>query len=500
MKTISRVIISLLILCMLLSAASCARGGDEKETTSAPADSGETTAVETAEAVLTDANGYLLDSLPEDLDLGDATFNILYWSDAEHAEFTVDAISGDPVNDAIINRNLAVESRLSCKLNYIGERGDTSNINNFVSKVQNVISSGDKSYQIIGTYSRTAASLAVKGMLQDLSQLEYLDFEAPWWPHSLISEATVNGKLYFASGDISTNMLHMMYTVFFNKDILAAHSLENPYDLVTEGKWTLTKMMEMSSGVYEDLNGNGVKEDTDKFGFMTSRLHIDPFYFTCGLRTTERSSEGSLIVSDDLFGDVHQDAVNIISSCVFNSNDGFYTTASSGVPAQTAFASNRALFICDRARSAFFVEGMDEVNFGVVPTPKYNEAQENYVTTLGFPYSLYCLPVDNDTPASSAAILECLASESYRQITPALFETTMKIKYAGDETTSKMYDIIRSTVSFDLGRIYYDSLNNYTVTIFRDSVANAGQNFGSQEKAIIPQLEKLLEKIVEIYK
>ncbi len=500
MKTISRTVLCLLLFSILLAAASCTQGEDGDETTPVKSDSSQTIDTTTGEEAATDPNGYILDNLPADLDLGGATYNILYWSDSEHTEFYVDGITGEPVDDAIFNRNITVESRLSCKLNFIGERGDTNNINNFVAKVQNVINSGDKSYQIIGTYSRTAATLAVKGMLQNLLGLEYLDLEAPWWPDSLIDEATINDKLFFVSGDISTNMLHMMYAVFFNKDTIIDRNLESPYDLVLDGKWTLPKMMEMASGLYEDLNGNGVKEDTDKFGFMTSRLHIDPFYFTAGLRTTERDAEGNMIVSDDFFSEIHQDVVKIISDCVHHSNDGFYTTASSGVSAQKAFAEGRVLFICDRARTAFYVEGIERIDFGVIPTPKYNEAQENYITTLGFPFSLYCIPIDNENPEDASIILECLASESYRQVTPALFETTMKVKYASDETTSRMYDIIRSTVSFDLGRIYYDSLSNYTVSVFRDNIANGGENFGSMKKTVIQVLEKLLEKVNEAYK
>lgn len=493
-----------LLLLVLLMLASCAKPADNGPDTTAalPAepsgsDSGEVT---TEEPVRVDENGYILDSLPAELKLNDKTYNVLYWSDAEHTEFTADAITGDLVNDAIINRNITVESRLGCKLNFIGEKGNGNNIQSFVKKVQSSITSGGKEYQIIGTYSRTAASLAVNGLLQDISQLEYFDFDAPWWPDSLIDEATMNNKLYFASGDISTNMLHMMYTVFFNKTILAEHSLEDPYALVSSGGWTLDKMLEMSSGVYEDLNGNGVKEDTDKFGFMTSRLHIDPFYFTAGLRTTERGGDGMIEVSDDLFGEAHMSVVEKLCNTLYNTNDGFYTVKASGVPAQNAFASNRALFICDRARTAFYVDGMDQISFGVVPTPKYDAAQENYVTTLGFPYSLYCLPKDNDSPSEASAILECLASESYRQITPQLFEVTMKVKYVNDEDASRMYDIIRAAASFDLGRIYYDSLNNITVTIFRDNIGNKGEGFGSGRATIIPQLEKYLEKIVDTYK
>lgn len=447
-----------------------------------------------------DENGYLLDSLPLDLNFGGETFTIAHWDDTEHVEFTVENQNGEIVNDAIFARNQTVEERLGVTLNYVGFHGNTSNIDKFLTNVRSVTQSGSREYKLIGTYSRTAASLAYNGLLQDMRGLDYLDFDKPWWPDSLLEESEVNGKLFFASGDISTNLLHMMYVTFFTKPMIADFGLENPYDLVRENKWTLDKMLSMTAGIYADLNGDSKKDAGDRFGFMTSTLHLDPFYFSCGLKTTELDAEGKLIMSPDFGGEKNQAVVEKLANAVHNTNDSFINSTSSGVPATTAMSEERVLFIADRARTAFTVLSKnDTFAYGVVPMAKYDEAQERYYTAVGFPYSLYCIPVDNDRPEVAAAVMECLASESYRRVTPALFETTMKVKYAGDETAAQMYDLIRESVSFDLGRLFYDSLANATVSYFRNNIKDNRTDIAAQHAAVADALDRLIERVQEIY-
>lgn len=80
-----------------------------------------------------------------------------------------------------------------------------------------------------------------------------------------------------------------------------------------------------------------------------------------------------------------------------------------------------------------------------------------------------------------------------------LFETRMKVKYATNDKTAQMYDLIRSTVSIDLGRIFSTTFNNYTYSIFRNAVINNQNNllvmFSRYEKL----LNGYLEKITPIY-
>lgn len=94
------------------------------------------------------------------------------------------------------------------------------------------------------------------------------------------------------------------------------------------------------------------------------------------------------------------------------------------------------------------------------------------------------------------AVLEAMGSEGYRQITPVLFEATMKTRYASDGKIANVYDTIRSSVTFDLGRIFYSSLGEVN-NIFRQACSgNTGSYMASASSKRKP-LQTLLDKLVK---
>ena len=101
----------------------------------------------------------------------------------------------------------------------------------------------------------------------------------------------------------------------------------------------------------------------------------------------------------------------------------------------------------------------------------------------------------------SAAILECMASESYRTVSPALFEVALKVKYAGDNDASEMYDIIRGSNVFDIGRIFNDSVNGRTYSLFRsclmDNKAAWISTYEKNYKSLNKQFEKVIANLIE---
>ena len=93
----------------------------------------------------------------------------------------------------------------------------------------------------------------------------------------------------------------------------------------------------------------------------------------------------------------------------------------------------------------------------------------------------------------SSAVLEALASESSKSITPAVFEVALKVKYSSDDKMAQMYDIIRA-----FGRVFTDNLDSLTYSMFRDSVVGENTNWAStyakKEKTLQSKMDKLLEK------
>ena len=207
------------LMCAAMIAACADGAGTDGTTASSVAPSPDASNSITDRPANVDEEGYLLDSLPE-LDFGDTDVWMLYDTKFSMPEYFVDSESGETVNDAIYQRNMKVEERLKVKLKFKGELGNDKNQEVFVGTAMNDVKSGDNLYSLYGAYSRTIPLLSMQGGLQNLLETEYFDVEKPWWPDALTNECTINGKLFFATGDISTNTLWMMCAI----SLLRVHS------------------------------------------------------------------------------------------------------------------------------------------------------------------------------------------------------------------------------------------------------------------------------------
>ncbi len=475
---------------MLVGLASCAQtGGGDNTTadTTASVDLGD----ETEELYL----GYEKDTIPTTLNYGGSTVKILYWDDSERPEFEVaeDADDGDRIVSAIKARNSVVQDRLGVTFEWEGYNGNTSNRSKFTKYVETQFSSSNY-YDIIATYSRTSGMLATRGFLADLNTIDdnYLNYEKPWWPDTLIDTCTIGQSLYFVSGDASTNTLHFMYGVYYNKELVADYQLEDPQTLTLNGTWTIDQLMSMTKDKYQDLNNNDKQDAEDFVPFGTKNFHCDAFYTGSDLMLVEEDADKVLVISPDFSSEKAVDLVAKLGTWL-PTNDTIL-----GDDYMKPFVAGQGLFCLNRVYMADNVSsnGLNAVTwtYGIVPVPKYNLDQENYITVMGNPFTLYSVGNGSSDPSMATAVIECWASEAYRRTTPAIFEINMKLKYSKENVDAQMFDIIRSTVRYDLGRIFADTLN--LMSEMPSKAACAGSSWSSGLASKIKILENKCAEIV----
>jgi len=497
MKNISRIIIALLILAMTLPMAlSCAETNPSGETT-APAEteapSGEVPAETTAEETL-----FAVSNIPADLKFDGTTVNILYWDDVPNLEFFVEDQNGESVNDAIYRRNAKVQEQFGVNLNYVGTKGNNSNMGSFVNACVNSTQAGADAYDMFCGYSMTGATLMTQGVTQDLTDYEIMEFDKPWWPKSLISKATVREGIYFASGDISTNFIHMMYLVLFNKEMLLdLHNMnaEALYNYVYEGQWTLDKFIELTNGIYLDQDSDNTPSEGDRYGAVVTNVHFDPFYAGSGLTTVEVNEDGDLVLSPDLFSQKTVDLLEKLCELLHTSGNAYIKKS------EPLFAAGQALFIVDRPYIITRSLTGTSFNFGILPIPKYDEEQAEHRTCLGFGYTMYMVSTAAPNPEAAAATIELLAYQSYLNVTPALFEESMKLRYADQSDDAFMFDIVREGVDIDVARLFTTQLEKMSYSIFRNAVNNnTAGSYMSTQKAHERALNKKILDINETLK
>jgi hypothetical protein len=136
-----------------------------------------------------------------------------------------------------------------------------------------------------------------------------------------------------------------------------------------------------------------------------------------------------------------------------------------------------------------------ETNFTILPYPKYDENQEKYGTRVQDGHTLISIPVNSDKTEMLGAFLEAMASESYKNVTPVYWEVATKIKYARDEDSGKMLDIIRSGIDLKFAQIYNESIGNPWF-VMRDLMPAKSNNFASWYEKNEPRIIKALDKFV----
>ena len=281
-----RSIAFLIILSQLaLILAGCGNAGESEVTTPSVSES-DTTVAETTR-----------DSLP-DLNYEGKTVTIFAASDLPIVEFDAEQ-TGDIVDDAIYQRNVTVSERLNVDLEFVMKPGLWNDQDSYKGAIRGSVLSGDAEYDIVAGYGVFIADLAVEQLFANLYDTDYIDFDQKWWSDSLVENLTLNGKLYFASGDISTNTIGTSFAVMFNKDLAERYQIENLYSLVDSGKWTLDKLFSLSTELYSDLNGDGKRDIDDQYGLVAQETSFDNLYYSSGMHVVEPDKDKGMVVSQD---------------------------------------------------------------------------------------------------------------------------------------------------------------------------------------------------------
>lgn len=445
-----------------------------------------------AEAVVTtedtsylyDADGYLKDLIPEDLKYEGTVIRELIWSDDSTPEFGITEEQEDIVKNSVYRRNNRVEDRLKITLEEVGTPGNSSNRENYLTAATTAAAGGDF-YDIYASYSMSTTLCAYNGLCRDLLEYPIIDFAKPWWPDSLIEEATIRGKLYYASGDITHSLINNLYGIFFNKDIMNSYKLEDVYSLIKNNNWTFEKYFELSGAINTDPNATNPVYGCS----FPSKTYTDAFFAAAGLRTTDHNEDGTIKISE-LFNS--ERTVDVCDELWDFLHSNVCILADSKI---ALFTAESTLFSVITLNYGKYLPSVT-FSYGIAPMPKYNPDQENYSSCVGNAFTMYAITSSSKNPEAAAATMECLASEGYRNITPMVFEVTMKAKISEEPNAANSYEIIRSSANFDFGKINGPQFSSLTYSIFRKNITGDTKTaFSTSFEASEETLKKSVEDV-----
>ncbi len=476
-----------LLAALLLTSSLLACGTTEPAVTETQAD----TAADTAPILTETAEPEPKPDLPE-MDYGGYAFHLLNGNMSEWMMiYTVDAEeeTGDSLNDAIYRRNSAVEEQFNVSL---VEINDTS----AHTMAKKAVTAGDATYDLLLTVKGNALDLVLQNYLIDYADIPYIDTTAPWWIEGSMTSMSIANRVFYGISMFDTTHYDGVRTFFFNKQMIDAYDLENPYALVKSGKWTLDKLYEMGMAVSQDLNGDGKWDENDQYGYCT--------WSSVGGQTLMTGSGANLSVHKDaddmpvydMNSDFYIDRLKRVTEIV--NTEGFFNKA-----AQTGnnggveyFKAGRSLFYNECMGNAQKLRQMD-IDFGIIPGPKWDEAQESYYNCGGNPYFM-CVLTTNADLERTGIIMESLAYESLDTVKVAAYDEMLMGKVSRDNDSEAMLDIINSTLVYD-HPIAFTYLNEQIT----DNYMFKGKNdyvsfFQKFEKKINSEIEKYVEAYEEI--
>jgi len=492
-----RIIALALLLCTaLLTAVSCAdNGGGNLPDSSGTAVTSDTSASETTEAE-TEHVSYLSANLPA-TDFNGYEFRIQ--TPAASYEWwllDVDEQNGEVFNDAIFKRNATIEEVYNVKI--VNSLSDSTS--KFSTDVKNAVASGDDIFDAIFGPMNYLNPLMLEEMLIDLYTVDYFDFDAQWWDQNFVDSFTLGGKLFFASGSISPIVDLRSYVMVFSKTLADNISYEYPYQAVLDGKWTNEYFSKYIKGVNADLNGDGQMNYDDRWGYLSENQASAMLALAFDAHVVEKNSDGMLEVTlleernitrlSAALELLIDKETTILANPIVQANSNSWAAASEW------FCNGGALI-----RSVCFEDVPQDyrntdVDFGIVPFPKYDEAQETYRTCVAQSGSIIGLPVTVSDPDRSGFILEAMAAESVETIIPAFYDICLTGKYVRDEESADMLDIIIENKIYDLGYIF--GIGGFRSTLTTMEI-NGNSDVVSAITAIEGKMHDDLEKQMAIY-
>lgn len=385
-------------------------------------------------------------------DFGNETFHILN-SVYTWALYQMDSETqnGEVYNDAVYDRNLAVEERLNIQLEF----EENESYETITEKLNTVILAGDDAYDAAYVPVMYAAPNAAEGYYLNLYDIDALDFEKPWWNQRSIPYYELNGKLYWAHGDAQINYFDCLWVLLFNQKLITDLQMESPYDAVLDGTWTLDKFGKMVSDASADLDSDDMLGVNDRMGLATHSGVA--FGFLHGVGESAIGVENGVPTISPLT-DRMTSAIEKIQGILTSPNVRMKADAIKN----EMFAANQMLFLGETLGNVSSLREMI-ADFGIVPFPKYDQTQENYGSYMS-PSALAVFVPSTVTDAErSGTVIQCMNALSYETVKPAYYEIVLGEKNLRDEASRTTLDKLFASAECELAYVY--GWGNYRPTM-----------------------------------
>ena len=419
------------------------------------------------------------------VDWGGEDFTIIGRDDHVFGELMVET-STEVLEDAVYQRNLALEETCKLNLNCVGVATDQVS-----DAVKTDVKTGLGEYDAVHHHMAQTAGLASDGHLISFTSLDGIDLSAPWWDEGTAS-FVISDKIFFMNSAINFSDERTTYVMMFNKQLAQSKSID-PYAMVYNNEWTLDNFHGLIDDVSYDLSGDGRYDENDVYGFVVTWETGNTFFYGSGLRYVicEEGKDPYLAMDTSAINKA-SDLLDKVLNIFYANNSAFGYEPGLEKLGKTCFQEGRGLFYTEIVQYVVALGKQMEADFGVLPIPKYDAAQADYITWTNAICSTTSISKAAKHTDKLGTTLEIMAILSYQRVTPAFYDTVLQRKSVRDEESQGMLDIIFKTRCYDMS-IYYDL---GLEPLFKESVNSNKTNFSSAYAKQSSKAQKNLDKLL----
>ena len=376
----------------------------------------------------------------------------------------------DIVSRAAFRSNNLAEEKYQVEIVYKPMEGRSAGRDAFAAEVRTSSLDSGSTYDIVIGQTYYTMALALEGLYFNMASSPYIQLERPWYDKDLVNDnIMINNKLYAASGGYVVSQISTMMGIYYNKDFYRNYQLASVingtdiYDTVRKGDWTYEIFYEMTTSVYEDADNDGKVSKGDIYGLIGNTHAPMCAMIGSDVPFTEKNEWGE--VSTDHYYNQHLLDVFETYFNFYNKEESVYYIASDEDLIE-AFCNAQALFCCHAVEyMAKTVVRDANVDYGVLPHPKFNSEQDSYYTN-NIRWEVANIPKSCDTERA-AILFDYLNYTYYKEFVPQFFDLALSTQAAPTPEDSEMMYLIRDCVRFDFATFYQSQIGlSYSDNIY----------------------------------
>ena len=422
----------------------------------------------------------------------------IYTTSTKTYDFNIEGETGDLLEDTVYKKNSMIEEYLGVDIELVLEAGNWAKRKTFNAKITNAYASGDDTFDLVNNLMDCTIPLAMQGVFTNVTDLPYTNIEQPWYISDMLENYGIHNKLYIIIGDQSLSLYKDMSVIFFNSTIWKEKKSDvDLYDIVRNGDWTLDKFLELTSDMASDLNGDGQYDrDNDLLAYFGENVPNGTWMTALDIDIIDLNKDGTYNYHGltDRLADVYAKLAEFRQTVPGVEDINSFTKFPGRYIPSEVFANGQAAMMCNFIYATEHIRDMND-DYGIIPIPKYDKSQEDYIAQVGAAAMVYFVPKIQKNLELTSKFIECQAYFGSTYVTPVYYESTLKAKYADDPNMMEMLDKIRENATIDFLFVYSTSLSSspFTLLRFTDAIkADLASYFTVNKRVFLESVEKLV--------